>query len=49
MRAQATADLQTDLNRRTLMAAEDVVRASLDDDTQRQLIDQYIDQVGAIS
>ena len=47
MRAQATADLQADLNRRTLVAAEDVVRASLDDETQRQLIDQYIDQVGA--
>lgn len=47
MRAQATADLQAELNRRTLAAAEDVVRSSLDDDTQRQLIDQYIDQVGA--
>lgn len=49
MRLQATADLQADLNRRTLAAAEDIVRSSLDDETQRRLIDQYIDQVGASS
>lgn len=47
MRAQATADLQVDLNRRTMMAAEDVVRSSLDDAAHADLIEQYIDQVGA--
>jgi F-type H+-transporting ATPase subunit b len=49
MHAQAGADLQAELTTKALAVAEEVARANLDDATQTQLIDQYIDQVGASS
>ncbi len=49
MRAQAGADLQAELTTKALAIAEEVAQANLDDATQAQLIDQYIDQVGASS
>jgi len=45
-RAQAESDLAGELARLSLGAAERVVRSSLDDDAQQQLIDSYISQVG---
>ncbi|MEZ5380371.1 MAG: F0F1 ATP synthase subunit B [Microthrixaceae bacterium] len=48
-RRQARADLQAELARLSLGAAEAVVAESLDDSTQADLIDQYIAQLGARS
>lgn len=47
MRAQVAADIQAEVSARALEAAEKVAMANLDDATQTQLIEQYIDQVGA--
>ncbi|MCH7790430.1 MAG: hypothetical protein IH940_13475 [Acidobacteria bacterium] len=47
LRAQATADLRAEVAARASDAAEAVVVSSLDDETQRRIIDRYIDQVGA--
>ena len=47
MRAQAQADLQAEVTGKALSAAEDVVRESLDDATQNDLIESYINQVSA--
>jgi F-type H+-transporting ATPase subunit b len=44
---QAMADLQATVGTLALDAAETVVRNSLDDSTQRDLIDDYITQLGA--
>jgi F-type H+-transporting ATPase subunit b len=44
-KAQAMADLQAMVGDLTLGAAELVVRNSLDDDTQRQLVDRYINEL----
>lgn len=46
-KTQALADLRAEVAARTVTAAEAVVDNSLDDDTHRQLIEQYISQVGA--
>jgi F-type H+-transporting ATPase subunit b len=43
---QAMADLQALVGSLALDTAEDVVRRTLDDDTQRKLIDDYITQLG---
>lgn len=48
-RRQARADVQAELARMSLGAAEAVVGASLDDAAQADLIDQYIAQLGARS
>lgn len=45
-RRQAVADLTGEVSRLSLGAAEQVVRANLDDDTHQQLIEGYIAQVG---
>lgn len=45
--AQAAADLQTEVSRLAIGAAESVVASTLDADTQSQLIDSYITTVGA--
>ena len=47
MRAQANADVQAEVSAKALAVAEEVATSSLDDATQAQLIEQYIDQVGA--
>ena len=44
-RQQAIADLRAEVAGIALGAAEKVVQSSLDDDTQRRLVDQYIDEV----
>jgi F-type H+-transporting ATPase subunit b len=46
-KAQATSDLQAEIGALALGAAEKVVANSLDAATQNQLIDSYIDRVGA--
>lgn len=46
-KAQATSDLQAEIGALALGAAEKVVANSLDAATQSQLIDSYIDRVGA--
>lgn len=48
-KAQATSDLQSEIGVLALGAAEKVVANSLDSATQAQLIDSYIDSVGASS
>ena len=48
-RRQARADIQAELARLSLGAAEAVVGESLDDAAQADLIDQYIAQLGARS
>jgi len=48
-KAQALADLRAEVGALALGAAEVVVRSSLDDDTQRNLVEAYITQVGASS
>ena len=44
-RQQAIADLRAEVAGIALGAAERVVQSSLDEDVQRRLIDQYIDEV----
>lgn len=44
---QAMADLQATVGSLALDTAEDVVRRTLDPDTQRKLIDDYITQLGS--
>ena len=44
-RQQAIADLRAEVAGIALGAAEKVVQSSLDDDAQRRLVDQYIDEV----
>jgi F-type H+-transporting ATPase subunit b len=46
-KAQAGADLQVEVGRLALGAAEQVVSRNLDESTQRDLIEAYITQVGA--
>lgn len=46
-RAQTQSDLGQELARLSIGATEDIVSSSLDDATQQQLIDTYIDQLGA--
>ena len=46
-KAQAVADLQAEVGSLAMGAAEAVIAANLDASTQSQLIDAYIDQVGA--
>ncbi len=46
-RDQAVADLQSEVSSLALGAAETVVERNLDHDTQVQLIENYINQVGA--
>jgi F-type H+-transporting ATPase subunit b len=46
-RAQAGADLQAEIAQLAVDAAEAVVARNLDDQTQRQLIESYITQVGS--
>ena len=46
-RAHATADLRSELAAQALAAAEAVARENLDDSAQLDLVEQYIDQVGA--
>lgn len=46
-RDQAIADLQSEVSRLAIGAAETVVERNLDHDTQVQLIENYINQVGA--
>lgn len=46
-KAQAAADLQAEVASLAVGAAEAVVRNNLDEATQRELIDRYIEQVGA--
>ncbi|MGH9185722.1 MAG: F0F1 ATP synthase subunit B [Acidimicrobiales bacterium] len=48
-KAQALADLRSEVAQLALGAAETVVQRSLDRDTQLQLIDDYINQVGSRS
>jgi F-type H+-transporting ATPase subunit b len=45
--AQASADLTSEMSSLTLRSAEAVVDNSLDDTTQRDLIESYINQVGS--
>lgn len=47
MRSQVSADVQAEVSARALEAAEKVALANLDDATHNQLIEQYIQQVGA--
>lgn len=49
MRAQVAADIQAEVSAKALAVAEEVAVANLDDATQNQLIESYIDQVGASS
>jgi F-type H+-transporting ATPase subunit b len=46
-KAQAGADLQAEIAQLAVEAAETVVAGSLDDQTQRQLIESYIARVGS--
>lgn len=48
-KAQALSDLRGEITALALGAAERVVERNLDDDTNRALIDSYIDSVGASS
>ena len=48
-KSQALADLRADVADLAIGAAEVVVQANLDRDTQRQLVDQYIDQIASRS
>jgi len=48
-KAQALADLRAEVGALALGAAEEVVRSSLDADTQRNLVEAYISQVRASS
>ena len=48
-KAQALADLRSEVGALAMGAAEEVVRESLDADTQRSLVESYISQVGASS
>lgn len=48
-KAQALADLRSEVGALAMGAAEEVVRESLDADTQRRLVESYISQVGATS
>ena len=43
---QATADIQSVVAEQAAAAAESVVKSNLDDATQAELIDSYIQQVG---
>jgi F-type H+-transporting ATPase subunit b len=47
MRAQIAADIEAEVTAKALAVAEEVAVANLDDATQNQLIESYIDQVGA--
>ena len=47
MRAQANADIQAEVSAKALAVAEEVATSNLDDATQAQLIEQYIEQVGS--
>jgi len=44
---QAVADLTAEISRLSLGAAEQVVKANLDDSTQQEMIEKFISQVGA--
>ena len=46
-RRQAESDLRIEVSKLALGAAEQVVHANLDDDTQQSLIESYIAQVGS--
>jgi F-type H+-transporting ATPase subunit b len=46
-KAQATADLQSEVGRLALGAAEEIVMANLDGTAQGDLVESYINQVGA--
>ena len=46
-RERASADLQAELGVKALAAAEAVVRENLDDAAQAQLVEDYINRVGA--
>jgi F-type H+-transporting ATPase subunit b len=46
-KAQAMSDLRADVASLAIGAAEQVVQQSLDSETQRQLVERYIDQVGS--
>jgi F-type H+-transporting ATPase subunit b len=48
-RSQAMADLSHEVSGLAMGAAEQVVRGNLDADTQQQLVEAYISQVGASS
>lgn len=48
-RSQAMADLSHEVSALAMGAAEQVVRSNLDADTQQQLVEAYITQVGASS
>lgn len=48
-RSQATADLEHEVAALTVGATEVVVRSSLDADTQRRLVEDYITKVGSTS
>ena len=48
-KGQVLADLRSEVSRLALGAAEAVVEANLDDATQAQLIESYIEKVGASS
>jgi len=48
-RSQAMADLTHEVSALAMGAAEQVVRSNLDADTQQQLVEAYISQVGASS
>jgi F-type H+-transporting ATPase subunit b len=48
-KTQALADLRNEVAELAIGAAEAVVQRSLDPQTQRQLVDQYIDQLGSRS
>jgi F-type H+-transporting ATPase subunit b len=44
---QAVADLTAEISRLSLGAAEQVVKANLDDSTQQEMIEKFISQVGS--
>lgn len=48
-KAQALADLRSEVGALAMGAAEEVVRESLDAETQRSLVESYISRVGASS
>ena len=45
--AQASADLQSEMSQLTVASAEAVVESNLDETTQRDLVEAYINQVGS--
>lgn len=47
-KGQTLSDLRAEVATRTMVAAEAVVHHALDDATQSELIDRYIDQVGGV-